>query len=60
MLNLHYLQFQVLISLICKPNFNKRKSALTVFIIVKVFGEIFINWPNCLFVTKRNKTFDEC
>ena len=35
-------------------------SVLTLFIIVKVFGETFISWTNCLFGTNLNKTFDEC
>ena len=35
-------------------------SVLTVFIIVKKCGKIFINCPNCLFGTKVNKTFDVC
>ena len=39
---------------------TKENSVLTVFIIVKECGEIFINCPNCLFGTKLNKTFDEC
>ena len=38
----------------------KEKSVLTVFIIVKVFGEIFIYCPNCLLGKKLNETFDEC
>ena len=35
-------------------------SVLIVFIIVKECGEIFINYPNCLFGKKVNKTFDVC
>ena len=36
---------------------TKENSVLTVFIIVKECGEVFINCPNCLFGTKLNKTF---
>ena len=39
---------------------TEENSVLTVFIIVKECGEIFINCPNCLFGTKLNKTFDVC
>ena len=39
---------------------TEENSVLTVFIIVKECGEIFINCPNCLFGTKVNKTFDVC
>ena len=39
---------------------TEKNSVLTVFIIVKKCGEIFINCPNCLFGTKLNKTFDVC
>ena len=52
--------FKCCTSLICTPNFSKKNSVLTVFIIVKVFDEIFISCSNCLFGTKLNKTFDEC
>ena len=38
----------------------KENSVLTVFIIVKECGKIFINSPNCLFRTKINRTFDVC
>ena len=38
----------------------KENSVLTVFIIVKECGEKFINYPNSLFGTKLNKTFDVC
>ena len=39
---------------------TEENSALIVFIIVKECGEIFINYPNCLFGTKVNKTFEVC
>ena len=55
MSNWHYLQFQVFYWLVFKPNFNKRKSVLIVFIFVKECGEIFIYRLNCLFWTKINK-----
>ena len=37
---------------------TKENSVLTVSIIVKGCGEVFINCPNCLFGIKLNKTFD--
>ena len=43
-----------------KQTSTEENSVLTVFIIVKERGEIFINSPNCLFGTKVNKTFDMC
>ena len=33
---------------------------LTVFTIVKEYGKIYINCPNCFFGTKVNKTVDVC
>ena len=39
---------------------TEENSVLTVFIIVKECGEIFINFSNCLFGTKVNKKFDAC
>ena len=39
---------------------TEENSVLTVFIIVKKCGEIFINRPNCLFGTNVNRTFDVC
>ena len=39
---------------------TKENPVLTVFIIVKEWGEIFIYCPNCLLGTKLNKTFDVC
>ena len=39
---------------------TEKNSVLTVFITVKECIEIFINYPNCLFETKVNKTFDLC
>ena len=39
---------------------TKENSVLTVFIIVKDYGEIFINCRNFLFRTKLYKTFDVC
>ena len=44
--------------LVYKPNFNKRKLVLIVFIIVKECGEILINCPNGSFGTKVNKTLE--
>ena len=38
----------------------EENSVLTVFIIVKECGEIFINCQNHLFGTKVNKTFHVC
>ena len=35
-------------------------SALVVFSIVNKWGEIVINWPNCLLGTKVNNTLDAC
>ena len=46
--------------LVYKPNFNKRKLVLIVFIIVKECGEILINCPNGSFGTKVNKTLEVC
>ena len=57
----HYLQFlSALLSGFVNQTSTKENSVLTVFIIVKEFGEICINCPNCLLRTKLNKTFDEC
>ena len=39
---------------------TKENSVLNVFIILKEWGEIFINCGNCLFGTKLNKTFNVC
>ena len=39
---------------------TEENSVLTVLIIVKEYGETFINCPNCLFEIKINKTFDLC
>ena len=38
----------------------EENSVLTVLIIVKECGEVFINCQNCLFGTKVNITFDVC
>ena len=35
-------------------------SELVVFSIVNEWGEIVINWSNCLLGTKVNNTFDAC
>ena len=39
---------------------TKENSVLTVLMIVKECGEMFINCPNSLFGTKEKKTFDVC
>ena len=39
---------------------TEENSVFTVFIIVKTWGEIFSNCPNCLFGGKLNNTFDAC
>ena len=36
---------------------TEENPVLTVFVIVRGCGEIFINYPNCIFGTKVNKTF---
>ena len=48
-----------LLTLPVKQTSTEENSILTVFIIVKECGEIFINSPNCLFGTKVNKTLAE-
>ena len=56
----HYLQFRVWLTWSVNQTSTEADSVLTVFIIVKQCGEIFINCTNDLFGTKVNKTFDVC
>ena len=41
-------------------NSTKENSVLILFIIFKENSEILINYPNCLFGAKANKTFEVC
>ena len=50
----------VLLAWSVKQTSTEENSVLTVFIMVKEYGEIFTKCPNCLFGTKVNKTFDVC
>ena len=49
-----------LLSLSVNHNSTDWNSALVVFSIINEWGEIVINWPNCLLGTKVNNTLDAC